>query len=192
MTANIVVIYGSVRKQRQGIKAAHFVMSMLKERGHNITFIDPVEYDLPLLDKMYKEYQKGEAPEKLEKLAGIYKDADAFIFVCGEYNHGIPPAMSNLIDHFMNEYFWRPAAIVSYSAGPFGGVRAAVHLRAVQGEVGLITIPSIFSISRVQDSFEENGIPVEKAYEHRIQKFLQELEWYTSALKEARKNGVPY
>jgi len=56
MGFNIAVIYGSVRTSRQGIKGARFLVKKLEERGHNVTLIDPMEYKLPLLDKMYKEY----------------------------------------------------------------------------------------------------------------------------------------
>ena len=82
-----------------------------------------------MLEKMNKEYEKGQAPEILERLATRIRAADAFIIVSGEYNHSIPPALSNLLDHFLEEYFWRPSAIVCYSAGAFGGVRAAMQLR---------------------------------------------------------------
>ena len=58
----MVVFYGSVRSQRQGIKAAHFIMNKCRERGHEAVLIDPQEFALPLLDKMYKEYPKGGAP----------------------------------------------------------------------------------------------------------------------------------
>ena len=79
----------------------------------------------------------------LERLAGLIKAADGFIIVSGEYNHSIPPALSNLLDHFLEEYFWRPSAIVCYSAGPFGGVRAAMQLRAMLCELGTPSIPSL-------------------------------------------------
>jgi NAD(P)H-dependent FMN reductase len=181
-----------VRRQRKGIRAARFVERQLRERGHEVTLIDPLERPLPLLDVMYKAYEKGQAPAPLEEIASIYRAADAFVFVTGEYNHSLPPALKNLIDHFMNEYFWRPAGIVSYSAGPFGGVRAAVHLRAVLGEVGLVTIPSMFPVSRVEKSFEEDGKPLDEAYVRRSGRFFDELEWYARALAEARKKGVPY
>ena len=78
------------------------------------------------------------------QLAGRIKAADAFIIVSGEYNHSIPPALSNLLDHFLEEYFWRPSAIVCYSGGSFGGVRAAVQLRAMLCELGTPSIPSLF------------------------------------------------
>ena len=120
---DLLVIYGSVRRDRQGIKAARFILETCRGRGHQATLVDPAEERLPLLDRMYKEYEPGQAPEALERLAARIKAADAFIIVSGEYNHSIPPALSNLLDHFLEEYFWRPSAIVCYSAGGFGGVR---------------------------------------------------------------------
>ena len=189
---DLLVIYGSVRPQRVGIRAARFIRGACEARGHRATLIDPLEEGLPLLDRMYKEYPAGQAPEGLERLAGKIKGADGFIVVSGEYNHSIPPALSNLLDHFLEEYFWRPSAIVCYSAGPFGGVRAAMQLRAMLCELGTPSIPSLFPIPKVQDAFTEGGTPLDEAYSRRIGRFLGELEWYARALKAARAAGVPY
>ena len=189
---NLLVIYGSVRRNRQGIKAARFIRNECASRGHSATLIDPMEEQLPLLDQMYKEYPAGGAPEGLERLAGRIKGADAFIIVSGEYNHSIPPALSNLLDHFLEEYFWRPSAIVCYSASAFGGVRAAMQLRAMLCELGMPSIPSIFPVPRVQDTFDDAGTPLDSAYPGRASKFFDELEWYARALKTAREAGVPY
>ncbi len=190
--ANIAVIYGSVRSERQGIKAAKFIVSTLEKRKHKVILIDPKEVKLPFLNKMYKEYPKGKAPVKLEKIAKILKKADGYVVVTGEYNHSVPPALSNLIDHFMEEYFFKPSAIVSYSAGGFGGVRAAVHARALVAEVGMSSIPSMFAISKVQDAFDSKGNPKDEKMHERIKKFMNEFEWYVDALKAQRKKGVPY
>ncbi len=189
---NFTIIYGSVRSERQGIKAVNFIKNQVMQRGHDVSIIDPVEYELPFLDKMYKEYQKGEAPENMEKIAEIFRNSDGFIFVTAEYNHSIPSVLKNMIDHFMNEYFWKPAAIVCYSAGNFGGVRAAVNLRVILGEVGLVSIPSIFPISKIGDSFDEVGTDLSGKYSRRIKKFLDEFFWYSNTLKEGRKKGTPY
>jgi NAD(P)H-dependent FMN reductase len=189
---DLLIIYGSVRRDRQGIKAARFILGECVARGHRATLVDPAEERLPLLDRMYKEYAPGQAPEGLERLAGRIKAADAFVIVSGEYNHSIPPALSNLLDHFLEEYFWRPSAIVCYSAGAFGGVRAAVQLRAMLCELGTPSIPSLFPVPRVQDAFDDDGRPHDEAYHRRAARFLDELEWYANALKTARQAGVPY
>ena len=112
---------------------------------------------------MYKEYEKGKAPAVLERLALLYRAADAFIVVSGEYNHSIPPALSNLLDHFLEEYFFRPSAIVCYSAGAFGGVRAAMQLRALLSELGMPSISSLFPIPKIQDTLDSTGAPLDKA-----------------------------
>src|SRR3712207_2414691 len=117
MSLLVPVILGSVRSDRQGVKAARFITRHLKDRSCEAPLVDPLELKLPLLDRMYKEYPKGQAPEVLERLAELLRRADAFVVVSGEYNHSIPPALSNTLDHFLEEYFWRPSAIVCYSAG---------------------------------------------------------------------------
>jgi NAD(P)H-dependent FMN reductase len=192
MPLDLVVFYGSVRHDRQGIKAARFIVETCQERGHRTSLIDPAVDQLPLFDRMYKEYAAGSAPEVLERLAGLIKAADAYIIVSGEYNHSIPPALSNLLDHFLEEYFWRPSAIVCYSAGAFGGVRAAMQLRAMLCELGTPSIPSLFPVPHVQDAFDEDGRPRDESYRKRVGRFLDELEWYAKALKAARQGGVPY
>jgi NAD(P)H-dependent FMN reductase len=182
----LVVVYGSVRSDRQGIRAARFIVNECRMRGHQVTLIDPLEYPLPLLDKMYKEYPKGQAPEVLERLAALIVPADGVVVVSGEYNHSIPPALSNLLDHFLEEWFWKPSAIVCYSAGPFGGVRAAMQLRMMLGELGTVSIPSLFPVPMVQEAFAEDGTPTDPRMRTRANKFLDELEWYAEALRTHR------
>ena len=189
MPWNTVVFYGSVRSARQGIKAARFIVNQCRERGHQVTLIDPLQNPLPLLNKMYKEYDPHEAPQVLQSLASIIIPADAYIVVSGEYNHTVPPALTNLMDHFLEEYFWKPSAIVCYSAGPFGGVRAAMTLRAMLAEMGMASIPSILPIPGVQDAFGDDGTPVDDNYPRRANRFLTELEWYANAMKHARERS---
>jgi NAD(P)H-dependent FMN reductase len=192
MGLKIVVLLGSVRSDRQGIKAARFVERTLATRGHEVTLVDPVALQLPLLDRMYKQYPKGQAPEPLEGLAVLYRAADAFVVVSGEYNHSIPPALSNLLDYFIEEYLWRPSAIVCYSGGAFGGVRAAMQLRAMLCELGMPSISSLFPIPKIQDAFDGDGRPIDPAIDRRFVRFASELEWYASALRAARAQGLPY
>ena len=192
MSLHFAVFYGSVRSARQGIKYARFLNAQLADRGHQVSFVDPLEYTLPFLDKMYKEYPIGEAPEPLPQLADILRSADGFLIVSGEYNHSIPPALKNLLDPFLDEWFWRPSAIACYSAGAFGGVRAAMQLRATLGELGMPSIPSIHPMPRVQDQFDDDGTARDPAHVRRVGRFLGEFEWYANALKNARAEGVPY
>jgi NAD(P)H-dependent FMN reductase len=174
-----------------GIRAAQLVIRELEERGHNAHLVDPLELQLPLLDRMYKEHPAGEAPEKLERLSRLYRSVDGFLIVSAEYNHGIPPALKNLLDHFLEEYFWRPSGIVSYSAGGFGGVRAAMQLRMTLAELGMPSIPSILAIPRIAEAIGEDGVAAEITV-RAMNRFLEEFLWYAGALAEARMDGTPY
>ena len=192
MPLTIPVILGSVRADRAGIRAARFLIGQLEARGHAAPLVDPAELKFPLLDRMYKEYPKGEAPEPMERLATLFREADAFVVVSAEYNHSIPPALSNTLDHFLEEYFWRPSAICCYSAGQFGGVRAAMALRAMLAEMGMSSIPSLLPIPRLQKAIDSQGIPAEPWITTAANRFLDELEWYAEALKAKRAGGTPY
>lgn len=188
----IPVIVGSVRRDRVGIRAARLVINALTARGHRPVLVDPLVEQLPLLDRMYKEHPKGAAPAALERLAELYRNADGFAVVSGEYNNGIPPALKNLLDHFLEEYFWRPSAIICYSAGQFGGVRAAMQLRMTLAELGMSSIPSIFPIPRIAQALDADGRPLEDWVERRLDRFLAEFCWYAQAMKRQRAGGTPY
>ncbi len=186
---NIAVIYGSARRDRQGIKAARFMVRKLQQRSHDVALIDSQKYELPLLDRMYKEYAEEEAPEAMRKVAELLNAADGFIIVSAEYNHSVPAALKNLLDHFQSEYLYKPSGIVTYSAGPFGGVRALINLRAILAELGTPSIPSAFPISQIHKAFDADGKSLDTLYDKRVVKFLDEFEWYVSALRQARNQG---
>jgi NAD(P)H-dependent FMN reductase len=186
------VLLGSVRSDRQGIRAARLIVEALEQRGHEAVLVDPVELKLPLLDRMYKEHPQGQAPEPLERLATLYRRADGFLIVSGEYNNGMPPALKNLLDHFLEEYFWRPSGIVCYSQGQFGGVRAAMQLRMTLAELGMPSIPSLMPIPRIQHALSAHGKPTADWVEGSLNRFLDEFFWYARALKRERAGGTPY
>jgi NAD(P)H-dependent FMN reductase len=193
MGLSIAVLLGSVRSDRQGIKAARYILRALEARGHEAVLVDPMEKRLPLLDRMYKEYPKGEAPPVMEELAALYRRVDGFVIVTAEYNQSVPPALKNLLDHFLEEYFWRPSTIMSYSAGRFGGVRAAVTLRTVLCELGMPSLPSILAIPSIGRALTDDGTATEEWIDKAADRFLREFEWYAEALKAKRAEGkVPY
>lgn len=191
LMAKIALLVGSVRRDRQGIKVARWMEEQLKNRNHIVFFIDPMELNLPLLDRMYKEMSNP--PDKLRDLYNKVKDAEGYLPVTPEYNHSTSSAMKNTLDYFLEEYYFKPSAIVSYSPGGFGGINAAQHLRLIFAELGAPSIPSSFPISRVHEVFDENGKLIDGRYKKRVKRFLEEFEWYIEALKNQRgTKGTPY
>ncbi|WP_027582325.1 NAD(P)H-dependent oxidoreductase [Bradyrhizobium sp. Ai1a-2] len=194
MAHRILVFYGSYRSDRMGIRLASFVVEGLRARGEDVEFIDAKAVGLPMLDRMYKEYPKGAAPAALEKLAGQIRGADGFVFITGEYNWGIQPGLKNLTDHFLEEWFWRPAAIASYSAGRLSGARAAAAWHGTLSEMGMVVISSTIGVGPIAQTLSADGTPIGeggKALERAFPRFADDLMWWVEAAKEQRARKQP-
>jgi len=177
-----------------GIRLAQFVVNGFRGRGDDVELIDAKEIGLPMLDRMYKEYRKGEAPAALETLAGKIRDADGFVFITGEYNWGVQPGLKNLTDHFLEEWFWRPAAIASYSAGRFAGARAATAWHGTLSEMGMVVVSSTISAGPIGQSLSADGQPTGdggKALERAFPRFADDFTWWAEAAKAQRTRKAP-
>jgi NAD(P)H-dependent FMN reductase len=194
MGNRILVFYGSYRSDRMGIRLAQFVVERLRRRGDDVELIDAKAINLPMLDRMYKEYPKGEAPAALETLAGKIREADGFVFVTGEYNWGVQAGLKNLTDHFLEEWFWRPAAVVSYSAGRFAGVRAATAWHGILSEMGMVVVSSTIAVGPIGQTLSAEAEPTGaggQAIEQAFPRFADDLMWWVEAAKAQRARKAP-
>jgi NAD(P)H-dependent FMN reductase len=194
MSNRILVFYGSYRSDRMGIRLARFVVDCLRGRGDEVELIDAKVIGLPMLDRMYKEYPKGEAPPALERLAEQIRGADGFVFVTGEYNWGVQPGLKNLTDHFLEEWFWRPAAIASYSAGRFAGARAATAWHGTLSEMGMVVVSSTIAAGPIAQTLSADGKPSGeggKALEQAFPRFADDLTWWMEAARAQRQRRPP-
>ena len=194
MVDKILVFYGSYRSDRMGIRLADFIVEGLRQRGAEPGLVDAKALNLPMLDRMYKEYPPGTAPKPLETLAREIKAADAFIFVTGEYNWGPQPGLKNLTDHFLEEWFWRPAAIASYSAGRFSGVRAGTLWHGILSEMGMVVVSSTLAVGPISQTLDAAGQPIGASGESlrkAFSRFADDLAWWTEAARAQRARQAP-
>jgi NAD(P)H-dependent FMN reductase len=194
MSHRILVFYGSYRSDRLGIRLARFVVEGLRGRGFDVELIDAKAVGLPMLDRMYKEYPKGKAPAALEKLAGQIRGADGFVFITGEYNWSIQPGLKNLTDHFLEEWFWRPAAIASYSGGRLSGVRSATAWHGTLSEMGMVVISSTLAVGPISQTLSADGQPLGEggnALAQAFPRFADDLLWWVEAAKAQRERKTP-
>jgi NAD(P)H-dependent FMN reductase len=194
MTSRILVFYGSYRADRMGIRLANYVVAGLKRRGEEAELIDAKAIALPMLDRMYKEYAPGSAPQSMEMLASKIRTSDAFVFVAGEYNWGPQPGLKNLTDHFLEEWFWRPAAIVSYSAGRIAGARSGLLWHGTLAEMGMIVISSSLAVGPITAALTVDNQPIGEAgkvLNSEFSRFAEDLAWWTEAAKEQRCRKAP-
>jgi len=201
-----MVILGSTRNaappwggsKRLGDRVAKFLVNQLTRRDvvHEIDFVDLLEVRLPLLEQAFHWYAPGTAPKELQVLADRVAKADCYVLISPEYNHSMSPALANFLNHFgSSSYMYKPSAIATYSAGPFGGVRAAMQLRAITGELGCLSVSALFAAPSVQNSLDENGTPVGQTgtlLEGQAANLLKQLEWMADAMKKQRETvGIP-
>lgn len=191
---DLLVFYGSYRADRHGIGLARYLVNALEQRGNRAELVDARAVDLPMLDRMYKEYPSGEAPSAMTALARRIREADGFVFVTGEYNWGVQPGLKNLTDHYLEEWFWRPAAIVSYSSGRLGGARASVAWHGPLSEMGMVVISSTIAVGGIATAFTAEGIPCNETAAHVesvFPRFAADLEWWAEAAKNQRGLRAP-
>ncbi len=194
MGNRILVFYGSYRADRKGIRLAEFAVHRLRARGENAELIDAKAVGLPILDRMLKEYAPGTAPVAMQRLGAQIREADAFVFVAGEYNWGVQPGLKNLTDHFLEEWFWRPAAIASYSAGRLAGTRSSYAWRNTLSEMGMVVITSTLTVGPIAETLNEAGEPIGAAgaaLERAFPRFADDLAWWTEATKQQRSRRAP-
>lgn len=175
--------------ERLGLGLLKFIVASLERRNFEVTVWDPLELKLPVLETPHFFYPPGEAPEHLNKMAKTLEDSDCFVFVSPEYNHAIPPALANLIDHFgIPNYAYKASGIVCYSPGPFGGMSMAMQLRSMTAILGCPSVAKIFGCPEVHKSFNADGTPMEdpETWDKRADEFINQLEWHANAMKNHR------
>lgn len=186
MSREYLVFYGSYRTDRQGIKLAHWLIEQLQSAGDQAQLVDAMACNLPMLDQRLSDHAEGKAPDKMQHLADRIAKADGFIFVTGEYNGGIQPGLKNLVDHFLPEFRRRPAAIASYSLGPFAAIRAEQHWRLILGTLGMVISPTSLNLARIGQAFDDQGLPIGDdgaRLTRAFPRFAEELHFWTDAAK---------
>ena len=180
----ITLILSSVRENRLADSVYRKVKELIGER-FSFTLVDPVEFNLPLLNKRFFEMKDPE--EKFKKLHDIFNDSDGFIIVTAEYNHGIPPALKNMLDHFGAEFKYKSCGIVSYSDGPIGGARSCEQLRLVCSTLGMPPIPVSPAWGVANKADQPAGESFVKNFEKNFKVFLEQFLWYTEAFVARRR-----
>lgn len=201
----ILVFLGSARDSyppkpaRLGQRVARAMLSLL-EKDHaddKIVLVDPLDYDLHAVFKPHFAYPTSRAPRDLSQLADMIREADAYVMVSPEYNHSLSPALAHLLNHFGSSlYAYKPSLIVTYSAGQWGGVRAAVGMRTFLSELGCLPVSAMNHIPQAADVLDEEG-----HYRHgqdgaRWDSYLQrgtaQLRWWAQAARAHREQVNPH
>jgi NAD(P)H-dependent FMN reductase len=130
----------------------------------------------------------------MEELAAKIRSAEAFVFVTGEYNWGVQPGLKNLTDHFLEEWFWRPAAIASYSLQRISGARSNLAWHGSLSEMGMVVISSSLMVGPITATLNADAQPTGEAgqaLERAFGRFADDLAWWTEAATAQRARRRP-
>jgi NAD(P)H-dependent FMN reductase len=181
----IPIIVGSTRRDRQSIKVARFVLARLQERKNVETeLLDLLEYNFPIMEE--RLHRRDDPPPRLQEYAAKIARAASLIIVAPEYNNGYPGVLKNALDYLLPEYERKPIGIVTVSAGGYGGINCLAQLRLVTLGMGAFPIPENLAVSRVHDSFKDDGTPTDAAYEKRATEFLDDVLWFAEAIADRK------
>ena len=200
-----LIFLGTVRDStppkpaRLGLRVSKACIECLHSRydEHEVELIDALDYPLETVFKPHFAYPKDKAPAALNELAKKIESADGFIMISPEYNHSMSPALTNLLNHFGSSLFsYKPSAIVTYSAGQWGGMRAAVGMRTFLSELGCLPVSAMIHVPKAQDVFAADGSP--QAGEDQASWFdyfgraFNQLVWWAQAAKEHKAEVDPH
>lgn len=187
---NIKIIIGSIRENRFGDKPAKWIFEIAKKMPEiSVEILDLKDYLLPIFSETISpSYVKGKYAKKETNLwAKKIAEADGFIMVTPEYNHGYPPSLKNNIDYLYKEWNQKPVAFVAY--GSVGGSRAVEQLRQVAVELQMAPIRNAVHINMPWNLLEQDGslkVGALKPYAIAAQNMLVQFVWWARALKVAR------
>ena len=189
------IIIGSTRPKRFSEKAAGWFVEIAKrEPRFNVEVLDLRDYELPFYEEpVSPSYMKvGEYKSDIvNKWGKKIEEADAYIVIAPEYNHGYSAVLKNAFDYVYAPWNKKPIGFVSY--GSVGGGRAVEQLREVAVELQMAPIRNAVHIQAPWTLLGEDGSLKERAldsYEKSAEGMLKQLLWWAEILREGRERSL--
>ncbi|MFN8343847.1 MAG: NAD(P)H-dependent oxidoreductase [Spirosomataceae bacterium] len=186
---NLKIITSTTRPGSKGISIARWITEVARQsEKFNVELVDLAVINLPFLDEPNHPRLQQYQHEHTKKWSALIDEADAFILVLGEYNHGFPAPLKNALDYLFKEWMYKPVAFVSYG-GISAGLRSLQLLKPVVSALHMLPITESVSIPFFSKFIndEETFVPEENVVKS-AQSVLGHLERYCEASKVLRGN----
>jgi len=181
------IIIASTRPGRKGKMVGDWFAALSEQYSEfNVEVLDLKEINLPDMDEMAHPRMKQYQHEHTKQWSAKIDEADAFVIVACEYNHGYSGPLKNAIDYLYSEWTYKPAAFVSYG-GVAGGARSVQMLSEVLTSLKVVplyetvTIPLIQKFIDQNQQFVANDVITKSAHV-----MMQELIHWSTAMKDMR------
>lgn len=176
----IALVLGTARKDRESQHAAHYVFAHLQKRDNvDAVFVDVREYVTH--PQTIPPWEKNDITKPWREIA---RQADGFIIVSPEYNHGYPGELKLLLDSAYDEYKRKPVALCGVSDGGFGGARLLDHIKPILVELKMIPLRTAVYFSYVDKLFDASGKITDASYSEKVEALIDELVEYIQLTKK--------
>jgi NAD(P)H-dependent FMN reductase len=153
-----------------------------------VELVDLRDYPMPFFDEAASNAwvpSKNEVAQRWQKKVAEF---DGYVFVVAEYNRGISAVLKNAIDYAYPEWVKKTAAYIGY--GSVGAARAIEQLRLVNVELQMAPMRTGVHIQGADFMavWQQGKDIAELTYlQQNAEDMLDQLVWWTNALKTARE-----
>ncbi|KOV87284.1 NADPH-dependent FMN reductase [Nocardia sp. NRRL S-836] len=187
----LALIIGSTREGRFGTTVADWILDHVRRREDlSVDVIDLADVPLPTVQQATPVVTGVYPSPDVRAFARRIGEAEGFIVVTPEYNHGYPASLKLAIDSVYVDWNAKPVAFVSYG-GLSGGSRAIEQLRQVFAEVHAATIRETVCFAMAHSQFDEHGrLRNPDGPDLAAKSLLDQLTWWAGALRDKRAKHV--
>ena len=190
---NIKIILSSIRPNRAGQTVADWVKAQVQNRS-DATFelVDLKDHQLPMFasEGFPSQVTDGDyGSPAVNNWAKKIGEADGFVFITPEYNHGYSSVLKNNIDHIYAEWNNKAAGFISYGSIA-GGSRAVEQLRQVAGELQIADVRTAVHIPNIWAAFDDSGQLLDEQAGQPLHTMLDQVIGWAGALQTVRQKST--
>ncbi|SHL88349.1 NADPH-dependent FMN reductase [Mucilaginibacter sp. OK098] len=183
------IISSTVRPGRKGPIVAGWVTEVAKSHGFEVELLDLGEINLPVMNEAIHPIMRQYEHAHTKQWSAKIEEADAFIFVTAEYDYSYPASLKNALEYLVHEWAYKPAGIVSYSAGPFAGVRAVMSLKSDLLSLKTVSLGEMVNIPMLHQFInEENQFVADEKLNTAASLMFKQLARWTKGLKTIKED----
>ena len=179
----IPILLATGRNERQSEKVANYTLKQMQAFGFDTQIVDVRDH---MQNRTIPNWQD---PVPSKGWSEIMNRADGLIIVSPEYNHSFPGEFKIVFDQLFDEYKKKPVSICAVSDGDLGGARLIEQLWIVVLAAGMVPTSQAVRFAKVKELFDPSGVMLDRKFEKRMRKMMEETEWYARALKVARERN---
>jgi NAD(P)H-dependent FMN reductase len=186
MTLKLHTLVTSTRPGRAGIHVARWFHEVASSHGRfEAELVDLADFNLPVYDEPHHPRLRRYEHAHTLRWSESVNAADAFVFVCPEYNYGPTPALVNALNYVYHEWHYKPVAFVSYG-GASGGLRGVQSIKPVVTTLRMMPLPEGVMLPFVAQQIGSNGFAATEPQQGSAIVLLDELLRWAEALKRLR------